>query len=319
MAERENGAARMDELKRIDAAIARDIERRARRRRIYWALLATIALVAAMVIMLGVPQTVQVARAITRTPELREVLANDVAQAPQVERVIRDAAQQAVTAATGPEAVAALVRSPAFVEPVEASARAAVRNYIDGDAFARMVAERPLPGSSESLSAKLDRISAGLDQQRDGLAAVTHRLDALSGPGDRAEVDRLSARVRELSAALARQQADLARVDGSGPTTYLLKERDATALPGMGLSVELGRRTDEGVENVRIDSPEFGRLFPPQTAAGHGGASVRFGDALEFDDPAGDHYRVVFPNAQYRLLARDFVMLNIAKRSPRTR
>ena len=200
-ANRSEDVLRNEQLKRLDASIAQDIERRAKRRRLYWILLGAIAAVAGLAVLLSAPETEQVATAIAATPQLREVVANSVAQAPAVKREIRDVAREMASAA----AVAALVRSPEIQEPIRTSARAAVRDYLSDDACGRVVTATPIPGSSDTLAERLAKVNAALEDQHAAIAAITRRLDDVGGPSDRREIDRLAGRVRELSAALDRQ------------------------------------------------------------------------------------------------------------------
>lgn len=325
----------MSRFSKIDQAIARDIERRQRGRRVYWLLLAIAVAIGVAALLFGPGKPTQVARAVVDDPQLRKKLADEpalaqaVINAPAVRQQLTETAQDAAVEAAGSEAfVTTLAGSSIFSDRVGSAALQAFEadpelrqrlGTLTGDSYTLRADLRKLAGDVASLRDAVDALSEtpGEDRSVDArLDAIARRQAEIVTAVER-QVEQgiaTSARIDALAEAVAGLQQprglDPERAAGAEPLaslSYLLRENADTPLAGVGLTISLGRRKGATIENVRV-TDGAGRVFP---GAGASGTAVDLGDEFEFSDSSGSRYTAVFTYAQNRILWRDYVGLDL--------
>jgi len=285
---------------RLDQAIARDIERRRRSHKLYWALLVSAALLAVLGLMYG-RSTRDVATdvatdatvAFTRSDEFTRELGGN----PSFEALVgKSASNWTATYASGPE----------FRALVQDAAGEGVR-----ERFADVDAELD---TLRGVLTQTEKTQTGLARRLESQLAVTEELSARLGA--------VSSQLENLGAGLKELQDDLQQLDARcqkselTPMSFLLKENRSNPLPGLGISIQLGPRDGDEVEAVTISEGSV-QLYPTGDDSASG-AALRFGVPFEFADGKGNEYKATLMNAQDRFLARDFVGLDILVIAPGT-
>ena len=277
---------------KIQELAERRAERRRKRLRLYWWLLALVLMLAVLTLFTRRPGD---------TPD-SEDLAEDVAETVAARLPDDPAFQQRVS-----EQVQAQMPEPRSYPPILVSALEA--DPVLAGRLRGIVGPKPEQWTQvyqQALGAHpadVGRRLAGVQAQVERLEEVEQRAAA----GDR-RLDEMAARLDELAGEVERLR-DLALPSLS----YVVKAGAQTRIPELGLSLEVGKLENGSLAGVRVFETAGGRQLYPSDGA----APVALGLGVPFVvDDAGRRFRLTFGYSVNRWVARDLVGLEV-RRLPR--
>ncbi|MEL7312365.1 MAG: hypothetical protein AAFN07_12685 [Pseudomonadota bacterium] len=314
---------------RIEHVVSLELERRARSRKIIWALLALALVVAVMIMIYGNRERDAIRMEVRSDTEFASSVAMAVARENSflnevaASEPIRKIASEQVEAFVQTDAFAnSVASSPEVRGQIERASRSALSGEVLQDAVKAAVSE--LPDTNATTVMRNSEAIESLEQRwqsRQAPANVVARLDEIETLLQRNSVEdalraqrrieALETRIGELDSALQQSQQKIRtlereaariRTDGA-PRSYLLREKTTTSLAGTGLSVTLGPKTRDGSTSIQV-TDRTGRVVFDQ-------AGIGLGETFEFSDSDGQTYTGALPYSQSRFLAKDYLGLEL--------